>query len=144
MDSNATNILRVVGFLLTALLCYADYYFLSVYPIIMWILIAIFAALFILGIVVWLPLFFGAGRFELTDNEVIVSLGWLCRVRTFMKLSAVQYVVTVHTPFSKTTGFNFLLIQALGGVVIIPFISYTDCTELENVLGRVVMAEEKE
>lgn len=61
-----------------------------------------------------------------------------------MRTSAVQYTTTVRTPFSKITGLNFLIFNAMGGKIIWLFLSRKDLDEILKLIERAVNQNEKE
>ena len=110
------------------------YYYLYAFPLLMRILIAFLAAVYVLVGIVWLPLYFSRTCYIVSSQEVIRSAGFFLRVRQLMKISAIQYATLVTTPFSRVTGLNFVVVNALGGNLLLLFLSRQDAEEILRTL----------
>ena len=53
-DKTCLNVLRVVMFLATVGLIFVDYYFLYIFPMIMWIILIVFATAYVAIALIWL------------------------------------------------------------------------------------------
>lgn len=95
--------------------------------------------LFLLGVLllvclVYLPLYFRKMSVYVFDTGVMFKTGVLKITRKHMKAQAMQYITTVVSPLSRYTGLNFIIIRALGGRIIIPFLSRGNAEELSHLL----------
>lgn len=100
----------------------------SVIIIICWVASAIFG--------LWLlPMYFRRTVVYIGTSEISVHSGLIFLWREHMKASAVQYVSLVRAPLSSLTGFNFVFIHALGGTVVLPFLSSADAEEIITLLN---------
>lgn len=93
-------------------------------------LMIIFAAIYVVFIVILLPMWYKSIRYVITDDEIISYTGIFTRTYRIMKISSVQHAVRVSLPLSKYTGFNFIFLNALGSNMPILFLSDRDCTEI--------------
>ena len=122
--------------------CVLSWLYLSSMEILMYVLIAIFIAIwFILGFLL-LPMYFRRTVIFLSPTEITLHTGIIFLRRSQIKLSSAQYVTRISAPLSGFSGFNFLVIHALGGSLILPFLSISDCDELERAIGAVICGEE--
>lgn len=145
-DKKSITFLRIVT--LVIIICilyglkYLMYYLQEKYPryfinidfsipeIVMWVLIAVFVIAYVLFILIILPLWHTAVSYALTDEEIVAKYGLFAKIRQYMKLSAVQYITRLSFPFSKYTGFNFIFVNALGGRLVLMFLSDKDADDI--------------
>ena len=137
-DRTGIGILFVVMFLVVIILITLSLVFLSFLPILMWIVVGLFAAAFFTVVIVWLPLYFKNLCYFITDEEIVANTGVFFKNKRIMKLSALQYFTCVTTPFSEKTGFNFVVLNALGGNIILLFLSHRDMDEIAKTLSLVI------
>lgn len=93
-------------------------------------LMIIFAAIYVVFIVILLPMWYKSIRYVINDDEIISYTGIFTRTYRIMKLSSVQHTVRISLPLSRYTGFNFIFLNALGSNMPILFLSDKDCTEI--------------
>ncbi|MGN0666729.1 MAG: PH domain-containing protein [Huintestinicola sp.] len=86
----------------------------------------LFAAVYVIFILILLPMWYKRIRYTITDSEIITHTGLISTTHRIMKLSAVQSSSYVSMPLSKFTGFNFITINALGGRIVLMFLSDKD------------------
>ena len=137
-DKTGIGILFVIMFLAVIILITLSLVFLSFLPILMWIAVGLFAAAFFAVVIVWLPLYFKNLCYFITDKEIVANTGVFFKNKRIMKLSAVQYFTCVTTPFSEKTGFNFVVLNALGGNIILLLLSHGDMDEIAQTLSLVI------
>ena len=142
-DKTCLNVLRVLALVVTLSLIFVDYYFLYFIPIVMWALIGLFSLTFILFGIIWLPLYFSRASYIVSSLEVIRNIGFFFRIRQIMKVSAIQYVTLMTTPFSSITGFNFVIVNALGGNLLLLYLSKTDAEEIVRTLSAAINVRKK-
>ena len=143
-DRTCMNIIRLIILTVTLALIVCSYVFLSFIPILMWILIGVFATAGIFMGSVYLPIWFRNTRYCISKKEINKVSGCFITSKQLMRTSAVQYTTTVRTPFSKITGLNFLIFNAMGGKIIWLFLSRKDIDEILKLIERVVNQNEKE
>ena len=78
----------------------------------------------------YLPLYFSSVRIDVSPSELAICSGVLVSTRKTLRMDAVQYCTRMTTPFSKATGLNFVLIGALGGRALLPYLSAEDAREI--------------
>ena len=77
-----------------------------------------------------LPLWYRSVSYTLSADEIIIRSGVFFNNTTYVKMSSVQYITTISMPLSRYTSFNFLLINAYGGGLIMMFLSHSDMEEI--------------
>ncbi len=137
-DKSCLNILKVALLIFALSLTFIDYYFLFFTPILMWSLIFIFGLAYIIIGLVWLPLYFGKSSYVVSSAEVIRNTGLIVRFRHVMKVNAIQYVTLITTPFSAATGLNFVIVNALGGNLLLLYLSKPDAEEIVHTLTEAI------
>lgn len=143
MDRTGINILRVLMFGANIILISISYTFLKVIPILMWALICLFIAGFIFFGLIWLPLLFTRTYFCVSNFQIICNTGFFIRKKQIMKMNAVQYATIITTPFSKITGINFLIANALGGNILLTLISKNDAEEILRIITDSINTDKK-
>jgi hypothetical protein len=85
----------------------------------LWVLILLVALIVI-------PHYFIHAKVILTNNEIASAGGFICNRNDYMTVNAVKSVSVVITPLGSLTGFNFVIINALGARMIISFLRKQD------------------
>ena len=145
-DRNSLNILRVLSLLLLIVIGIALKYILYIlqerYPeyfaiekntvaeIIIWSVMALFAIIYVVYILIFLPLWYNNARYFVTDKDIIARTGVLVRNVQYMKLSAVQYTTKISAPNARHSGFNFIVFNGYGGRMMLTFLSQSDADEI--------------
>ncbi len=145
-DRNSLNILRVLSLILLIVIGIALKYVLYIlqerYPeyfaiekntvaeIIIWSLMALFAVIYVVYILIFLPLWYNNARYFVTDKDIIARTGVLVKNVQYMKLSAVQYTTKISAPFARHSGFNFIVFNGYGGRMMFTFLSQSDADEI--------------
>lgn len=142
-DRTCMNIIRLIILIVTFALIICSYIFLSFIPILMWILVGVFAIAGIFIGSVYLPIWFRNTRYCISKKEINKVSGCFITSKQLMRTSAVQYTTTVRTPFSKITGLNFLIFNAMGGKIIWLFLSRKDLDEILKLIERSVQNEKE-
>ena len=130
-------------FLATVGLIFVDYYFLYIFPMIMWIILIVFATAYVAIALIWLPLYFNNVSYMVSSQEVIRCTGFFMKIRQIMNVSAIQYVTSIATPFSNITGFNFVIVNALGGNLLLLYLSKKDSEEIVRTLSEAINCRRK-
>lgn len=145
-DRRSLNILRVITFILLIViaiglkyllyrleLMFPDYFKTeesTVPEIVIWTVMALAAAIYILYILIFLPLWYNSAKYCITDTDLISVSGVFFKSTHYMKISAVQYATLISAPLAKHSGFNFIVFSAHGGRMTFIFISQKDAEEI--------------
>ena len=60
--------------------------------------------------------------------------------KQFMLTESVKSVTTVITPLSRFTGMNFIVLNALGSKLLMPFLSKKDAMEITSIINQSIRA----
>ncbi len=120
----------VIAALLTALVVG----YLSHHKIIMTLLLCLFWLAAILFAAILLPAYFSRTVIYISPTDISMKTGIVYQKRHHMKASAVQYVSTITTFMSKYTGLNFVILRAMGGTMVLPFLGVDDVREIEELM----------
>ncbi|NLK70312.1 MAG: PH domain-containing protein [Clostridiales bacterium] len=129
-DRAGLNILRIIIFIVTVIATIMAYLYLSFISMFMWILMLVFFAICFFVAVIYLPLYFKSVNYYATDTKIIKHSGVFYKTNQVMRFDAIQYTTVVSTLFSKKTGFNFLILNAFGGRMILTFLRQRDLEEI--------------
>ena len=88
------------------------------------------AVVYLVFIIVILPQWYQRFRYVLYDNRIVSYSGLFSRTYRIMRFDAVQHITYISMPFSKYTAFNVVTLNALGGNLLIMFLSDNDCREI--------------
>lgn len=138
MNKAAINFIRIAMIIVTLVAAYLSFVYLSDYPIIMWLVIGLFASVTILYGCIFLPIYFKSSRYTIGPKEIRKQSGMLFFTKQYMKLESIQYVSSVIFPLSQFTGLNFVMINAFGGRVIFMFLSRNDALEIISFLEEYI------
>lgn len=145
-DRRSLNILRIITFILLIViaiglkyllyrleLTFPDYFKTdknTVPEIVIWAVMALAAAVYILYILIFLPLWYNSVKYCVTDTDLIFVSGVFFKSTHYMKISAVQYATLISAPLAKHSGFNFIVFSAHGGRMTFIFLSQKDAEEI--------------
>lgn len=145
-DRKSLNLLRVVVFVLLVAIIfglkyllfwleqkYPDYFIpveTTIPEIIIWSVIILLAAAYVLYILIYLPLWYNSINYYVSDSDLVSVSGIFMKSRKYMRLSSVLYVTAISAPFAKYTSFNFLVMSAHGGRMMFMFLSKSDMDEI--------------
>lgn len=129
-DMSAMRLIRTLIILLCCAAAAAGLIFLTRIPILMWSSASLFTLIAIFAGMIYTPLYFRSISTEISENTIRVSSGVFLKNSGVMKLEAVQYATLISTPFSEKSGLNFILLNALGGKQLIPFMKHTEALSL--------------
>jgi membrane protein YdbS with pleckstrin-like domain len=104
---------------------FADYYVLL--PL--WVIAALFAVLV-------LPFYFHKARYTVSDKEITAKSGLFITSKQFMLTSSVKSVTCILLPLGRLTGMNFIILNALGSRLVIPFLGRRDAEEIANLVNN--------
>lgn len=131
-DRTSLNIIRLVILIIMAVIILASYYYLSFIPVLMWIIIILSALTGIFIGSIYLPLYFKSAGYYINADKIVKKTGVFIKTNQCMKVSSIQYITSLTTPFSMHTGFNFIILNAFGGKLILPFLSKRDMEEINS------------
>lgn len=157
-DRNSLNILRIISLILLIVigivLKYVLYILQERYPeyfaiekstaaeIIIWSIMALFAVVYVVYILIFLPLWYNNARYFVTDKDIIARTGVLVKNVQYMKLSAVQYTTKISAPFARHSGFNFIVFNGYGGRMMFTFLSQSDSDEITKYVRQSIEKRE--
>ena len=134
-DRKSLNIFRVILLIIVAALDGLAYYFLlPIFPLAARIVIILITTIYAFAAWIILPLWYRSVAYLVSSDTIVVKSGFITQSSHIMRVSAAQHVVLVTTPFSKYTGMNFITVNALGGFVVMLFLSRSDAVEIYNFL----------
>lgn len=132
----ALNFLRIVTALVALAASILSVIYLDRFPILMYIVTGVFCfTAFALDFILY-PLYFSKTSFCVSKDFITKKSGMLFTKKQLMKKSSVQYLSVVKTPLSGFTGMNFVIICALGGKIILSFLSREDVDEISEMLRQ--------
>ena len=102
----------------------------------MWIIAALFCLLV-------LPFYFIRSYFTVSSKEVTAFTALFFTMRHFMPTSAIKSVTTIITPLGSITGLNFVVLNALGARLLIPFMSRRDAMEISAIVNSSIRNRER-
>ena len=108
--------------------------YLSNYRITMTLLLCLFWLAAILFAAVLLPAYFSRTVIYISPTDISMKTGIIYVKRHHMKADAIQYVSTITTFMSKYTGLNFVILRAMGGTMVLPFLGLDDVREIEDIM----------
>lgn len=87
---------------------------------------------------VLIPLYFKHSSISVSSEEIIQTSGMLTLKSEYMPMESVKSVTTITTPFSRITGLNFMIINALGSKIILYFMRKSDCIEATKYINEII------
>ncbi len=129
-DRTGLNVLRILIFIVTAIVAFLTYRYLSFIPIFMWIIMLVFITICFFVAIIYLPLYFKSVNYYATDRKIIKHSGVFYKTNQVMRFDSIQYTTVISTLFSKKTGFNFVMLNAFGGRMILTFLRQRDLEEI--------------
>lgn len=130
----AKHIICTAIFLLAAGATFLVLRYLSSIKILMYVLIGIFWTTAVLFGLLLIPMYFRRTVIYISGVEISVHTGLINLRRDHLKTSAIQYLTRMSLPLNGITGFNFIMVRAMGGSILLPFLRIQDCEEIENTL----------
>ncbi len=109
----------------------------SIPEIIIYSLIILFSLVYLLFTIIFLRIWHSSLSYTITDSEIISKSGFWVKSEHIMKLSSVQFVTGISMPLSKYSSFNFIIVSALGGTLMMMFLSDGDYAEIKELLDFV-------
>ncbi len=128
-DKNSLNILRGAAAILTTILIVALRFIIKPYVLVT-VLSVILAFMAIILMFIYLPLYFSSLSYYLHEKEIVRISGVLFRKKQTIQITSVQYYTLISTPFSKSTGLNFIIFHVYGGRLTLMFLGRDDIREI--------------
>lgn len=130
-DKNSMNLMRFLLLIVAVLLIGAAYYFLfERFTVIAKIVIVAVASIYAAAALIILPIWYRSVYCCISGETASICTGIFIKNCQLVKIASVQHIILVTTPFSRYTGMNFITLNFLGGFAVIPFLSYSDATEI--------------
>lgn len=114
----------------------------SLPEIIIYSIIIAFLVFYLLFALIFLRLWHKSLVYTVTDSEILSESGFFVHTQNVMKLSSIQFVTGISLPFSKISSFNFITAGALGGTLMMMFLSDEDYKEILDYLNTVVKVKD--
>lgn len=138
-DKNSMNLMRFLLLILSALLIGAVYYFLfERFTLAAKIAITAIASIYAATALIILPIWYKSVYCCVSSETASICTGIFIKSNMLVKVSSIQHVILVTTPFSKYTGMNFVTLNFLGGFAVLPFLSYSDATEIYSKIQQAI------
>lgn len=106
------------------------------------VLLICFWALSAMVMVFGVPRYYRFTKLDLSPEEICYRSGFISDSRQYMPTSSVKSVTTIITPMSRYTGLNFVIINALGSKIIVPFMRKSDCREATEYINSLIKARD--
>lgn len=106
------------------------------------ILLAIWAisAVFML---ILIPLYYKKTKFFVSDEDIVKYTFLFNFKYQYMTMDSVKSITSLITPFSRFTGLNFIMINALGARIILPMLNKKDCNEISEFINQIISGRSK-
>jgi len=128
-DKRSFTLLKVMVLSVSLLLIAAARIFIKIY-ILTLILSIVFASAALFVVFIYLPIYSSNLIYSADDKEIMKSSGVFFKTNQSIKYSSIQYSTSVSMPFSRFTGFNFIVFYVYGGKLILLFLSRSDAEEI--------------
>lgn len=110
--------------------------YLQIVSTVMWGIVIIVAAIVI-------PHYFICARAVITGNEIAAAGGFINTRSDYMPVSSVKSVSVIITPLGSVTGFNFVIINALGARLLLSFLRKSDALDIASRINDMIRADEQ-
>lgn len=104
--------------------------------IILWAVVGIY-------LLILFPLFYKKTRFMVSKDDIVKYTFLFTFKYQYMTMDSVRSVSTIITPLSRVTGLNFIIINALGSKMLLPFILKDDCLEITKYFNEIISNRHK-
>lgn len=101
----------------------------------MWAVIVLIAAIVV-------PHYFICAKVIITNNEIAFAGGFITVKNDYMPISSVKSVSVIITPFGFFTGFNFVVINALGARMLFSFLKKKDAKDIAAAINSLIRESE--
>lgn len=90
-----------------------------------------------------IPLYYKKTRFSVSEEDIVKYTFLFSFKYQYMTMDSVKSISTIVTPLSKITGLNFIIINALGAKIILPFLNKNDCREISLFFNHIISGRQK-
>lgn len=121
-----------IAVVITQLVIFFDFFLkiVAVYILIgLWVIVGAY-------LLVLFPLYFKKTRFLVSDGDIVKYTFLFAFKYQYMTMDSVKSVSTIITPFSRITGMNFIVINALGAKMLLPLLVKKDCKEITKLINE--------
>lgn len=136
-DKTPLNIIRIISALITVALLILCRYLIPFYMLMISTMF-IFSASGIVMIFFYFPAMFRNMEFCIGNNEIKKKHGVFFKHEQTVNISSVQYITTSCCAFRKLEGFNFIILNIYGGIMILPFLSNRAFREITSEINITV------
>lgn len=77
-----------------------------------------------------MPRLFNNHSVSISEKEIFCTRGLFNERTVFMPVDAVKSVTMVITPLGEKSGLNFVVLNAMGSKLVIPFLAKSDCVKI--------------
>ena len=94
----------------------------------------------VIGVIIgfiYFPLFFRTVKYTLTETEIIRTSGVFIKIYQSVRYSSIQYMTIISSPFSKVSGFNFVVFFMFGGQLRLLFLARDDAEEIMKLASHI-------
>lgn len=99
-------------------------------------------AFLVLIAVIVVPHYFFCAKLILTNNEIASAGGFITVKNDYMPISSVKSVSVIITPLGSLTGFNFVVINALGARMLFSFLRKKDAKDIAASINSLIRESE--
>lgn len=103
--------------------------------------VTMWAVLFLIAAIV-IPHYFICARAVVTENEIAAAGGFITVKNDYMPIKSVKSVSVIVTPLGFFTGFNFVVINALGARMILSFLRKSDALDIASSINALIRESE--
>ena len=104
---------------------------------------AVWAVILLIALVV-IPHYFIHSKVVITNNEVASAGGFVTYTNDYMPISSIKSVSVVLTPLGSITGFNFVLINALGARMLLSFYKKSDVMDMSKRINDMIKQRDRD
>ena len=135
-DGYALGFIRIIMLIICVGGGVAAYIFLLRFNILMWAIIITLAALYFICGIIMLPIYFAQMKYTVSPDRIASHSGLLYSITQNMKISAIQYTTLISVPLLSRCGFNFVIANALGGRIVMSFLTRNDASDIQARISR--------
>jgi uncharacterized membrane protein YdbT with pleckstrin-like domain len=140
-DKKSLATLKILILSVAVLLIVLSRLLIQIY-VLMLVVSIIFALTAIIFAFLYLPMYFSHLSYCANENEIKKTSGVFFRTHQSIKFSSIQYSTYVTMPFSRFTGFNFIIFYVYGGRLFMLFLKKKDAEEILENSGCLYCREE--
>lgn len=133
-DASSLHTLRLLIILISAVLIILIKLFIVI-ELLSFILIIVSAVVCAAFALFYLPMYFSRLSYQAGETEISKESGVFFRKSQTIKYSSIQYSGFITMPFSRTTGFNFIIFYVYGGRQVLLFLKKKDAEEILKLSG---------